>query len=516
MSNKSSDQLFRLVHSLTKQEKRHFKIFASRHTLGDQNNYVRLFDAIERQTEYDETALKKKFRGEAFLNNFSIAKARLYDSVLRSLDVLHHQSSVDARLRKDLHCAEILYKKTLYDQCARLLSSAKKLALKYEKHAALVQIFALEKELVEKDNYSGLTEDDLQRMLDEDKLVAEKIRVFNDYWNIKSHLFMLLNKRGKVRTQAELSDFKEIIDSTLLRSKKSSDLSVNTKYLFNHIYSAYYFGIGDYDKCYDYLNRNVALIESDNSIFSEEPNIYFSVLTNTIYVGHQLRRFDEVYEHLNKLRSLPEKLDTAQNEDLEIKLFSLANSTEVMLHNTIGHFDKTVALVPAIEQGLSRFEDKLSTIRKAYLSLNIGVAYFGLAKYSQALKWINRLLNESGIGATEYIHCTAQILNLIVHIELENNDLLPYTLRSTHRYLGARNRVYKFETAFLRFVDKVVKVKSGQSLRPFYEDLYKELQELAGDQFERNAFEYFDFLSWAESKVRKLPFGEVVEERARH
>jgi hypothetical protein len=101
-----------------------------------------------------------------------------------------------------------------------------------------------------------------------------------------------------------------------------------------------------------------------------------------------------------------------------------------------------------------------------------------------------------------------------VHIELENNDLLPYTLRSTHRYLGTRNRVYKFETAFFRFVDKVVKVKSGQSLRPFYEELYKELLELANDQFERNAFEYFDFLSWAESKVKKLPFREVVEERA--
>ena len=132
MSGKSSDTLHRLIQSLSKQEKRHFKIFAGRHTIGEQNNYVLLFDAIEKMKEYDEDTLLKKFKGESSLNNFSITKSRLYETILRSLDVFHHNSSVDAQLWKELHYTEILYKKTLYDQCAKRLRSARKLAEKYE------------------------------------------------------------------------------------------------------------------------------------------------------------------------------------------------------------------------------------------------------------------------------------------------------------------------------------------------------------------------------------------------
>jgi len=126
MSNKVSGQLHRLIKSLSKSEKRYFSIYASRHTAGETNNYLKLFEAIDKQTDYDEEAILKQFKKEAFVNKFSIAKARLYDTILDSLDAFHSNSSIDAQLKKDLHCAEILYKKTLYDQCAKLLLSAKK------------------------------------------------------------------------------------------------------------------------------------------------------------------------------------------------------------------------------------------------------------------------------------------------------------------------------------------------------------------------------------------------------
>ena len=74
MSTKVKESLFELIRSLTKSEKRYFKLLASRHTIGDENNYVRLFDAIDRQEEYDEESLFKEFKGEAMLNKFSITK----------------------------------------------------------------------------------------------------------------------------------------------------------------------------------------------------------------------------------------------------------------------------------------------------------------------------------------------------------------------------------------------------------------------------------------------------------
>jgi hypothetical protein len=58
MSKPVSDQLFRLIKSLTTAEKRYFKIFASRHSIGGKNEYVNLFDAIDKQSKYDEACTK--------------------------------------------------------------------------------------------------------------------------------------------------------------------------------------------------------------------------------------------------------------------------------------------------------------------------------------------------------------------------------------------------------------------------------------------------------------------------
>ena len=280
MSKKPSDSLHRLIRSMNKPEKRYFKIYASRHS-NEKNNYMKLFEAIDAQKQYNEEKILIKFQKEIFINKLPIAKARLFETVLRSLDAFHANSSIDAQLKRQIHFAEILYKKSLYDQCSRMLESAKRLATKHEKYSTLSEIFHWQKKLIEKDNYSGHNEGDLQRLLQDDERIAERIKNFNDYWNIKSRLFVLLNKQGKVRTKEELKKFKKIIDTTLLQ-KESKALSVETKYLFHHIYSAFNFGIGNYKKSYHHLEKNVALIGSNTELFKEEPNLYFSLLTNAI------------------------------------------------------------------------------------------------------------------------------------------------------------------------------------------------------------------------------------------
>jgi hypothetical protein len=512
MSNKASDNLFRLIKSLTKSEKRYFNLYSSRHTLGEKNNYVVLFEAIDKQKEYDEEALLKQFRKEAFIKQFSITKARLYDSVMASLDAFHASSSIDAQLKRDLHCAEILYKKALYDQCAKLLVSVKKTATRYEKHSSLLEINLWEKKLIETENYGRKTEEDIMKILNEDTMISEKIRNYNEYWNIKSRFFMILNKQGKVRNADELQRFKKIIDNTLLKGEDKA-LSRETRYLFFHIYSAYYFGIGDYEKSYENLVKAVELIENNPDIFKEEPNIYFSVLTNTIYVGNQLKKYDQVFADLKKLRSTLAQFETGKNDDLEVKLFSSAMSIELTIYMQTGEFEKAIELAPIVEAKLQKFEGKFTKLRESYFYFIMAACFFGAEKYSLSLRWINKLLNSPNFEESEDIYCFAQIMSLIIHIELKHDDFVPHAFKSTYRFLNSRNKVYKFENVFLDFVGKILKTTRRDEQTTYYKELMAALEELKSDSFERSAFEYFDFISWAESKVRRVPFRIVVEEK---
>jgi len=512
MSKATSDKVFQLIKSLTKAEKRYFKLYTSKQA-GERNNHQLLFDAIDHLDEYEEALLKKSIRNKALLNSLPIAKTRLYDVILRSLDAFHANSSIDAQLKRTLHCAEILYKKSLYSQSQKLLDGAKKLAYKYDKHTSLLEIFMWEKLLIEKDNYENVGDQELEDMMHENTRIVRLIEVYNDFWGIKSRLFNILNKRGKARSEEGLTRLKSIIDDTLL-NREPEHVFYQSEYLYNHIYSAYYFGVGDYANSFKYLKANVDHIEANLDKFQEEPNIYFSILTNIVYVASQLKDYTSVFFYLKKLRELPKTMEIRNNEDLEIKLFSSANSIELTIHFLTGEFEKGLELLPQVENGLMLYEHKLNSVRKAFFYFNIAIIYFGAKKYNDALKWTNRLLNDIGISQSLDIYCFGQLLNLLIHIELNNKNLLPYALRSTQRYLSTRNRYFQFEESFLDLITKLLRSPDPISEVEQYEDFLEKIRSLQEDPLEKAAFEYFDFVSWAESKVSGNDFATVVRQKA--
>ncbi len=54
------EALFELIHSLTKSEKRQFKLMSLLHS-GDKS-YLKLFDEIEKQKKYDEEKIKENIK----------------------------------------------------------------------------------------------------------------------------------------------------------------------------------------------------------------------------------------------------------------------------------------------------------------------------------------------------------------------------------------------------------------------------------------------------------------------
>ena len=77
MSNRFSDILFQLVHSLEKAEKRHFKLYIKRSSAKQDLKIIQLFDALDKLQEYDEKLLLKK-KARHFQNAISQFKKIIY------------------------------------------------------------------------------------------------------------------------------------------------------------------------------------------------------------------------------------------------------------------------------------------------------------------------------------------------------------------------------------------------------------------------------------------------------
>lgn len=509
MSSKVNEALFDLIQSMSKSEKRYFKLMSSRHTIGGENNYVRLFDFIDKQSVYDEKAIHTHFNGEAFLNRFSITKKRLYDHILASLDSFHVSASTEAQLYKMLHSADILFEKSLYDQSRRILRSAQKLALKHEKHEIILLIAKKQKRLLETNGYLDLTEKVLGELVEEQKNTVRLIDQYNSIWSIKSRLFLKLSKKGVARCKEDIKSYKEIC-AELLSMEVLETASTETRYLFHHTLSAYYYAVGEFEDSLFHLQQNLVLFEKDG-LKTIEPNKQVSVLTNAIYVSDKIGNHRESLSYLTQLKRLSNDVDS--NEDLAIKLFSSISSIEFSMCIRKGNFEDARRLAESVEQQLQEYNDKVVPTRRAFLEFKMAVVYMGIGDYSAALKWVNNILNDSNLDKTEDIIGFTQLLDLLIHIELNHDKLLPYSLKSTQRFFKTRNRLYSFEKVFLQFIGKLIKCNDQFEVENLWEELYNDLADVTDDAFDSVALEYFDFKSWAEAKLKRKSFDLVVKEK---
>lgn len=451
------------------------------------------------------------FKGQPLLNKFSITKARLYDNILKSLDTFHSSSSKDAMIFRMIHSAEILYNKGLYKQSEKILNSAEKKAKKHERFNLLLEIKQKQKRLIENELYTEIKPDQITKMFEDEKSIISEMSNYHELWYVKSLLFQSINRNGKIRDTKEVNRLKKLVDT--ISEIKIKDSSDKIKYLYHHIQSAYYFAINDLATSYKHLSKNMEIVENSKIYQEDRPNIYFSVLTNLIYIATKLGKYDVAKAKLADLKNLSSKGSAKTTLDLDIKYFSSSMSLELFLLIEQGDFDKALKLVPQIEEAYRLYGDNINSLRKAYIDFKVGVIYLSIGDYSTALHWINNILNESRIDQKQDIYCFAQLLNLILHFELNNDRFLPYAINSTKRYLKNRNRIYKFEEVFLKLITQMSKTTNIFDLQEKLVPMEKELLELKNDPQEEVVFEYFDFLTWVQSKINQKSFAELIGER---
>src|SRR6185503_9961139 len=122
---KQPNDLFDLVKSLDKNEKRFISMFAS--VQAGEKKYMKLFEVIDKQEKYDEGKIKARFKGEKFINQLTFTKNYLYNFILRGLNIYHSQSSVDAQLKEMIRSAELLLERSLLKQSRSLLQKAREI-----------------------------------------------------------------------------------------------------------------------------------------------------------------------------------------------------------------------------------------------------------------------------------------------------------------------------------------------------------------------------------------------------
>lgn len=510
MNSKVNSALFDLIKSMTKSEKRYFKVLSSRHTIGEENNYVRIFDYLDRSESYNEEELYTAFSGEAFLNRFTITKKRLYDHILSALDAYHAEKSERAQLFKMLNAADILYKKSLYDQCRRQLNSAEKQALKIQDDLILVMISDQKKRLLETIGYAAVDSLEVQELVQSCERFLENAHTENSLWGVKSQLYKRLLSKGISRGAEDIKEYTEICRPAFDLGGENLT-NIESIYLLHHIRSIFHYAIGELDTSYEYLQRNISLFEGQADIITREPEKYISILTNAVYIADRLGKHTEALSLLGVLKRRTNDLDLS--EDFKIKSFSTYQSISLSLELRMGNLEAALAFIPEIEKGIQDFGDKMNAVRRAFLEYKMAVLFLNLGEYSTALKKLQHVLQDPEIDTDTDLVSFAYLLELILYIEQGKDDLLCYKLKSAERFFKKRERLHKVESALLKFIQKWSKTTDHFDRIDFIEDFSNELESIvSNDSREALVLDYFDLISWCKSKKTGRSMGECLRE----
>lgn len=510
---RATDDLFQLIKSLKPSEKRYIRVQANRQ--GGDVNYMKLFDAIDAQKEYDETELKSKFIGGGFSSQFSVTKNYLSGLILNGLRHYDSANSVNAQLKTILQNVEILFKKALFKQSHKELRKAKKLAIHYDKYPMQLEVFRWEKRIrMTQFTFVGPS-DELQAVFEEEREVQIKINRIYALEQIQYKLSRLITNRGIARKKSEADDFHAIMNDPVINEQAILHDFLPKAYLYN-IYHLYYRAVRDENRSYEAAVKRMELFDAHPHQIEEQLHNYIGVLNNLLHFHVEVCDIVTTFETIEKLKALPQKYSKVLSATDKLKIYVATGINELNLLQANGQFSKALEVMQEyILPGFKKYEKEIPDAHYITLCFTIATIYFGNNLIDTALDWITRILNNSHWSTKEDTLCLARIYNLIFHYENDNIALIEYEGRNTQRFLNRRGKLHELEKAIINLIYKrLPKLEFNKNKR------VEELKNVRNKIVETNKAlvysneAYRGLITWIDSKIEDVSYAEIAEKQA--
>lgn len=502
-------QLVQLIFSLTKSEKRYFKINAS--VVKTNTSLIKMFDLIDSQKSIKDVDVMKKLNIPS-KSNLSVMESRLQTLILKHLRGYHSNTSQEIELHHLLVEIEILYTKRLYKNCAKCILKAKKIAANCDNHLALLNILKWES-LIEKEQgkYLIQSQNKLKEIVEEEKFILKRYEKLAEY---KHHTFNLL-LLSKNKIVAQLHDEMEYYTKLF----KVGFFKINANHTFEeklyllNFKGMYYMSKGKLKKCLSAYVELVDEIEASGKKNILKSNEYFLALNNLLLLEVLNKKFDRYKTTLKKIHTNFDDL-----VGYKPLLFNVTTCYELGIYCEIGEEKKALDLIPEIEKYLKIFDEETNEINKLLFYLNIAITYLFNEDYSKSIYWLNVFLNDYSIKKNDVrsnIYYYGHIINIIAHFEAKNYESINYLYNQSVNNLKKIRPLNQFDDAVLKFIKKAASKKFVDSKEQIasFKELKEKLELLIKDPKETISLHFFDFFAWIDSHLKKEKIATLIKKK---
>ncbi len=508
MPNRTADELFQLIKTLEKGEKRNFKLYVTRNAASDDLKIIQLFDALDHADVYDEESMLKK-HPSIHKQQLSNLKAHLYRQILSSLRLIRIDQSIDIQLHEQLDYARILYNKGLYLQSLKLLQKIKELAKSNNQITYWVQALFFEKK-IETLHITRSFADRANDLATEVDDLNARLTMVGKLSNLALQLYGLYIKVGHARDLHDVEEVKRFFDEKLPTDANNYSGFYERLYLYQS-HAWYGFILQDFLTYYKNCQRWVDLFDKEPQMIRTETQHYIKGMHNLLIAHFMLRNYKKFDLVLNQFEAFYLSKEGNTTINSRVQTFVYLYLAKLNKHFLEGSFSEGLKLVPYIENRLKEFEPQLDRHRTLVFYYKIACLYFGSGDFIHAVDYLNKIIHWKADLRSD-LQCYARLLHLLSHYELGNDAILESQIRSVFRFMSKLQNLSIVEKEIFSFLRHSFRLNKRQIKNEFIR-LHAELKLIKDNPQESRSFMYLDILSWLESKIKNTPVQEVIHQQ---
>lgn len=509
MSMEKNDPLFLLVKSLTKSEKRQFKLYAGRLGGNSEKNFMALFSLLDKMEDLDEKIIVQKTNIKK--EQLSNSKAHLYKQILVSLRLNPLHQNTKAQIREQIDFATILYNKGLHKQSLKVLDKVKSMALLNEENNLAYEIVELEK-IIESQFITRSLSNRADDLIAQSEDLSRRSLIMSKLSNLSLQLYSLLLKKGYVRTDQDFAEVKRYFEANLPEYDYNK-LGVKEKLFLYKAFLWYSFITQDFLACYKYSQKWVDLFH-DNPLMKKNNPVFFlkgiNYLLESLFLIQHLTKFKQT---LKFLESEIDQNNFLRNENTESLAFLYLYLNKFNLFFLEGNFTKGIDFVPEVLCQIELYKHKIDEHHIMVFYYKIASIYFGAAHYEACIFYLKKIIDNKELKMREDLLCFSRILNLVAHYEAGLDQNLETLIKTTYKFLIKMNELQIVQKKIISFLRSLTNIYP-HDLKNAFIKLHAELKIYEHHPYEKRSFMYLDIISWLESNIEKVPVESIIKRKA--
>jgi effector-binding domain-containing protein len=507
MKTKSED-IFLLVKTLSKAEKRYFRLFSNLQK-GDKA-YVFLFELYDELLSQEEA--HEKFHKVHPQKSVEMASKHLYKTIMEILLKLRENQNVQITIFNTISKAEILFERELWNNAFFELNKAKQLARHFENDPLLLLTQSTELKYLSMLRFEGINERKLVGKQMKMNETMKHLRNTNQHLQLYDILKYRITYQGDIRSDKQKEDLNDLALSELHLTTNNTYDGFEAQKLHLLFQATYYLHAGNYKSAIRYYQELITLFEENKHLILNPPIYYFSSIIGVLDSLHTVGLFSEIPFFLLKLKEIEQgnyPVDFISNVSATIFIYE----TTCLLHT--GHFLDASGLLDTYGESLFKKNSSQSYDIQLKLLLQTAIIYFSIGDLNQAKKSMKKIFSMGKLFYSLPSYKIVRLVNLLLQAELNEYDFFQNEISSIKRSMRYEKQNYRTEKLIFKFVQSYP-LPSYEKLRiDQWKQFQKEILLINQSKYERQLLKIFDFPSWIESKLTKRNFEELLKEKAK-